>query len=100
MIMDIPQIATGLVHAVPADLAQAIKNNPDALAAWSDISAIARNEWICWVENAKQLDTRTKRIKRTYTELAEGKRRPCCWVGCIHRTDKAPSQWAQKVFSR
>ena len=27
----------------------------------------------------------------------DGMRRPCCWIGCIHRTDKAISlsvQWA------
>jgi len=28
----------------------------------------------------------------------EGKKRPCCWAGCIHRTDKAPSRWQKAVL--
>jgi hypothetical protein len=28
----------------------------------------------------------------------QGKKRPCCWVGCIHRTDKMPSRWQQAVL--
>ena len=31
-------------------------------------------------------------------ELRAGKRRPCCWAGCIHRTDKAPGPWQQAVL--
>ena len=78
-------IATGVVHRVPADLRKVLTSTPAARAAWEDITPLARNEWICWVENAKQLETRNRRIKRTQNELIEGKRRPCCWSGCIHR---------------
>lgn len=87
-------LPAGTIHSkVPADLQQALLAHDDALAAWRGLTPLARNEWICWVENAKLNETRVKRITRTYTELAEGKRRPCCWMGCIHRTDKeiAPS---------
>jgi hypothetical protein len=42
--------------------------------------------------------TRARRIRRTVAELLEGKKRPCCWQGCIHRTDKAPSAWQQAVL--
>lgn len=42
--------------------------------------------------------TRQRRIARTRDELLEGKTRPCCWAGCIHRTDKAPSRWQQAVL--
>lgn len=45
----------------------------------------ARNEFICWIEDAKQHVTRERRIRRTGEELEEGKRRPCCWPGCTHR---------------
>lgn len=34
----------------------------------------------------------------TCGELLEGKMRPCCWAGCIHRTDKDPSRWQQAVL--
>ncbi len=70
---------------MPADLRQALTADDPALAAWGDITPLARNEWICWVEDAKKDDTRERRIQRTHTELAEGKRRPCCWPGCSHR---------------
>ncbi len=45
----------------------------------------ARNEFICWIEDAKQHVTRERRIRRTGEELEKGKRRPCCWPGCTHR---------------
>ena len=33
---------------------------PDALATWGDITPLARNEWICWIESAKKADTPTE----------------------------------------
>ena len=78
-------IPSGTVHKMPVDLRKALLADASGLAAWNDITPLARNEWICWVECAKLIDTRKRRIERTHTELAEGKRRPCCWPGCIHR---------------
>jgi len=78
-------IPSGVVHKMPADLRKALSSDSKVLAVWEDITPLARNEWICWVENAKQLETRSRRIERTRTELKEGMRRPCCWVVCIHR---------------
>ncbi|MGH8988793.1 MAG: YdeI/OmpD-associated family protein [Acidimicrobiales bacterium] len=75
----------GVVHALPVDLRRALLATPIALVAWSDITPLARNEFICWVEDAKQETTRARRIRRTQEELEEGKRRPCCWPGCRHR---------------
>jgi uncharacterized protein YdeI (YjbR/CyaY-like superfamily) len=80
-----PRVATGVVHKLPADLRQALVANSAALAAWSDITPLARNEFICWVEDAKQDATRARRIRRTQEELLAGQRRPCCWPGCTHR---------------
>jgi len=78
----------GAVHKMPADLKKVLLTDDKVLKLWNDITPLARNEFICWVENAIQIETRTRRIKRTCEELLEGKRRPCCWVGCIHRPDK------------
>jgi hypothetical protein len=36
----------------------------------------------------KKAETRAEHIARTCAQLKEGKRRPCCWMGCPHRTDK------------
>jgi uncharacterized protein YdeI (YjbR/CyaY-like superfamily) len=79
------EISSGAVHKMPADLRSALAAADTALVAWNDITPLARNEWICWVESAKLIETRERRVGRTQTELAEGKRRPCCWQGCIHR---------------
>jgi len=79
------QVPGGVVHEMPTDLRRALLDNTPALAAWRDITPLARNEFICWVEDAKQQQTRERRIRRTQEELEEGKRRPCCWPGCKHR---------------
>jgi hypothetical protein len=93
-------ISGGVAHKLPADLTKVLLAHPKTLLAWEDITPLARNEWICWVENAKQLETRARRIERAHTELEEGIRRPCCWVGCIHRTDKAISPSVQWVLNK
>jgi hypothetical protein len=79
------RVPGGVVHKLPADLRGALIANSTALAAWKDITPLARNEFICWVEDAKQEATRERRIRRTQEELEEGQRRPCCWPGCKHR---------------
>jgi hypothetical protein len=91
-------VAGGTVHHIPDDLQAAIRSDPQLLALWNGLTPLGRNEFICWVEDAKQPATRARRIARTGEELLEGKKRPCCWAGCIHRTDKAPSRWQQAVL--
>ena len=88
--MNKQDLSEGVVHAVPSDLKKALLSIYEAQTAWEDITPLARNEWICWVEEAKKPETRNNRIERTKIELITGKRRPCCWAGCIHR-DKQKS---------
>ncbi|OYW86340.1 MAG: hypothetical protein B7Z20_07540 [Sphingobium sp. 32-64-5] len=87
----------GTVHEAGTDLQAALRSDPNILALWEGLTPLGRNEFICWVEDAKQEKTRERRIKRTCEEILEGRKRPCCWAGCIHRTDKAPGQWQQAV---
>ncbi|MDQ3064811.1 MAG: YdeI/OmpD-associated family protein [bacterium] len=94
------KFSEGLAHKLPSDLKKSLITNRKALAAWEDISPIARNEWICWTVTVKQQKTRQNHVKRAVKELSEGKRRPCCWVGCIHRTDKAVSPSVKWMLSR
>lgn len=75
----------GKVHELPDDLADALADDETAREAWLDITILARNEFICWVDSAKQQATRERRIRRTVEELMDGMRRPCCWPGCPHR---------------
>ncbi|OGM97339.1 MAG: hypothetical protein A2735_03145 [Candidatus Yanofskybacteria bacterium RIFCSPHIGHO2_01_FULL_41_21] len=79
------KISTGTVHKVSVDLRQVLTSSSAVVVAWEDITPLARNEWICWIESAKKRETRKHRIERTRTGLIEGKRRPCCWAGCPHR---------------
>lgn len=88
----------GTVHEAPDDLRSAIDADAVVRGLWTQLTPLGRNEFICWVEDAKQPATRRRRIERTREELLDGKRRPCCWAGCIHRTDKAPSRWQQAVL--
>ena len=90
--------AHGTVHQAGEDLQEAIRADSEILALWQSLTPLGRNEFICWVDDAKQAKTRERRITRTCEELREGKKRPCCWAGCIHRTDKAPSKWQQAVL--
>lgn len=79
------KISGGVVHDLPADLRKALISDADVLETWEDITPLARNEWICWIESAKKAETRTRRIAWGCSSLKEGKRRPCCWPGCPHR---------------
>src|SRR5579871_348390 len=91
-------IAGGVVHEMPTDLRKALLADAKALEAWEDITPLARNEWICWTITVKQQKTRDDHVKRVVSELKEGMRRPCCWIGCIHRADKAISPSVRSVL--
>lgn len=93
-------ISGGVVHKVPEDLRIALVSDPKALLAWEELTPLARNEWICWVTFVKKAETRKEHINRTVSELREGKRRPCCWIGCVHRTDKPISPSVQAILQR
>ena len=79
------EISEGIVHKLPTDLRKTLISDTTARAAWEDITLLARNEWICWIESVKKSETRVQRIERLCKDLKGGKRRPCCWPGCHHR---------------
>lgn len=78
-------ISNGTVHKLPADLRKVLIATPKALLTWEDITPLARNEWICWIDSAKKLETRERRIAIMQDKFKKGERRPCCWAGCPHR---------------
>lgn len=92
------KLSGGLVHAMPNDLIEALTESNEISGVWESLTPIARNEFICWIEDAKQEKTRARRVRRTVEELTEGKKRPCCWGGCVHRTDKPPGKWQRAVM--
>jgi uncharacterized protein YdeI (YjbR/CyaY-like superfamily) len=94
------RIAAGTVHKAPADVRNALASDSAALARWDDLTPLARNEWICWVTFVKREATRRDHVQRLVKELKQGVRRPCCWIGCIHRKDKAVSPSVNRVLNR
>ncbi len=94
------EISGGVAHKMPADLKKALTADKAALALWEDITPLARNEWICWVEYVKQEATRKDHVKRVVSELKDGMRRPCCWIGCTHRKDKPLSSTQKWILKR
>jgi hypothetical protein len=64
---------------VPADLRKALAAAPKARALWSDITPVARRDWIHWITSAKQPETRARRVENACEMLAAGKRRVCCF---------------------
>lgn len=94
------RLSSGTAHKLPDDLKKALLSSAEARATWEDITPLARNEWICWVVSVKTAETRLKHVERAIEELAAGDRRPCCWMGCIHRKDKAMSPSQKFIASK
>lgn len=91
---------SGTVHTLPNDLKKELLKNTKAVSIWESLTPLARNEWICWVTLVKKTETRDEHIKRVGVELLQGKRRPCCWIGCIHRKDKPLSPSVKAILNR
>src|SRR6202165_2055261 len=86
---------------VPTDLRKAFAAAPKAKAKWSDLTPIARRDFISWIDSAKQQETRRRRIERACSMLAAGKRRPCCYTivsfdlyTALKAAPRAKAQWS------
>ena len=65
---------------VPADLRKGLAAaTAKAKEVWSDITPMARRDFVHWVVSAKQAETRARRVEKACDMLAKGKRRPCCF---------------------
>jgi len=65
---------------VPDDLRIALAAAPARAAeTWSDITPVARRDWIYWIISGKRAETRAKRIGVAISKLSVGDRRPCCF---------------------
>ena len=86
---------------VPTDLRKALEAAPMAKVKWSDLTPIARRDFISWIESAKQQETRKRRVERACSMLVAGKRRPCCYsivsfnlYTALNAAPKAKAQWS------
>jgi uncharacterized protein YdeI (YjbR/CyaY-like superfamily) len=87
---------------VRADLRKVFAAAPKAKAQWSDLTPLARKDFIMWIDSAKQSETRKRRIESIPGRLASGKRRPCCFAIVpinLHKAlagaPKAKVQWSK-----
>ena len=93
-------ISQGTVHKVPTDLRTQLTKDKMARELWESLTPLARNEWICWITFVKKAETRDEHVIRAVKQLKERKRRPCCWIGCIHRTDKEISPSIRGILNK
>ena len=78
--LEITPVAEEPEPRVPAELRRALAAaRPKARAVWSDITPVARRDWIQWIASAKREETHLKRIRSACDMLVQGKRRPCCF---------------------
>jgi hypothetical protein len=78
--LEVAPVAEEPEPRVPADLRKALAAAPPGVRkSWSDITPIARRDWIQWIVSAKQSGTRARRVRNACSMLALGKRRPCCF---------------------
>src|SRR3977135_921725 len=85
---------------MPTDLRKALAAAPMAKARGGDRTAIARVDFIMWMDSAKHPETRKRRIEKACSMLAAGKRRPCCYsivsfnlYTALAATPMAKAQW-------
>lgn len=64
---------------VPEDLKNALAAAPQEQTLWTDITPMARWDWIRWIGATKNPETRGKRIETAFSKLKAGERRPCCF---------------------
>jgi hypothetical protein len=77
--LQIQRSARELEPRVPADLRKALAAAPKARAVWSEISTVARRDWVAWIVSARKPETRARRVATACDMLAGGKRRICCF---------------------
>src|SRR5437763_4082779 len=72
--LEIAPSAEELELRVPADLRKALAAAPKARTLWSDITPIARRDWIHWIASAKRAETRARRVGHARATLPSGQR--------------------------
>jgi uncharacterized protein YdeI (YjbR/CyaY-like superfamily) len=60
--------------AVPKELQALLRTNADARATWESLTASHRREYVTWIEDAKKIETRARRLEETIAMLVEGER--------------------------
>jgi hypothetical protein len=72
----------------------------EATALWADMSEIARRDYVRWIDATNNVATRARRVQRTVEQLAEGKRRPCCFNAYEYPLSYIDPQWLEKFRAK
>ncbi len=65
---------------IPKDFLRELNAAPSKVKElWTNITPMARWEWIRWVNATSVTETRARRIEVSISKLRSGKRRPCCF---------------------
>jgi uncharacterized protein YdeI (YjbR/CyaY-like superfamily) len=85
---------------LPHDIQTALKALPKVKNLWDDLTPLARRDFVAWITNAKQSETRARRISVMTSKLASGKKRPCCYAivpmnlyKALNASPKAKAAW-------
>lgn len=62
------------IVSLPGDVAALVDANPTAAATWAGLSPGNRREYARWIEDAKRLETRQRRVAETVRKLAAGEK--------------------------
>lgn len=62
----------------PSDLQSEFDMSPEAVENWNTLTTLGKRDWLRWINDTKNPETRARRIARTIEQLSEGKRRACC----------------------
>lgn len=62
------------VVEVPADLAEALAEHPDAKAFFDGLAYTPRKEYALWITGAKKPETRERRLARAIEKLSRGEK--------------------------
>jgi hypothetical protein len=66
--------------SIPPDLKSALSGSPEKVRdLWKAITPMARWEWVRWVNETRNPETRKRRVQVSISKLKSGKRRPCCF---------------------
>lgn len=85
---------------VPPDLRAAMARSGEATALWAEMSEVARRDYVRWIDGTKNAATRARRVQRTVEQLAEGKRRPCCFNAYEYPLSYIDPQWLEKFRTK
>jgi uncharacterized protein YdeI (YjbR/CyaY-like superfamily) len=65
---------------IPIDFSEALDSASQKVQKlWSNITPMARREWVCWVNATSVFETRERRVDVSISKMKSGKRRPCCF---------------------